>query len=139
MLILFQGDAIHRVDHTIGFVTAYHVLPAVGTDEDEARRFRSHSQVFVAHDHPAFEPGAKSTRFRHGHVIKSTQNELQEMLSEHRETAFDKLLELTVGWRTSPDNGTVGVSKDGIDRLDLVLNGHLNSGLGEHLSLSGSA
>jgi hypothetical protein len=67
--------------------------------------------VFVANNHSVWSPErARKIRRKYGCLVKSSQTNINDMLLEHKEAVFKKLLEEVVDWRSEkikPANGDV--------------------------------
>ena len=98
----FKQDpsVLTSIDAAIIFVTENDLRSVNDPDDDRlARTYFDRSLVFVADDHPAFDPERKKPKRRHGKVRRSDKTRLQEMLYSHQEEVF-ALLELkTAAWR----------------------------------------
>ncbi len=70
------------------------------SEDEVSYRYQQRSMIFVANNHPAFEPDkARKLKRKHGKITRSPYTRLQEMLFEHKQEVTDKLLELTEDWR----------------------------------------
>jgi len=86
---------------TISFIAENALRAVLKPSEDEVSyRYQQRSMIFVADNHPAFEPDkARKLKRKHGKITRSPYTRLQEMLFEHKKEVTDKLLELTADWR----------------------------------------
>lgn len=110
---------------TIAFVGTDNALRGAAGDDHRVRRYYRTSLIFVAHGHAAFDPDARKPRRKHGGVVRSDADSLQDMLLLHRAEVFRRLLDETEDWRRGNkvaavmDDGDTGVSGRGVESSSL--------------------
>jgi histone deacetylase 6 len=66
-----------------------------------------HSYVFVAENHAVWSPDrVRKVRKKYGRLVKSSSMNINDMLLEHREQVFAKLLDDTEEWRVANRRST---------------------------------
>ena len=88
------------MDASIGFICNNTLRSVSDPDDDRVSRTYYHkSLLFVSEDHPCWDPTEKKPKRRHGHLVKSEKNRLQEMLHAHRERVWAYFEAQTAVWR----------------------------------------
>jgi histone deacetylase 6 len=99
------ATACTNTDHTFGFISQ-NSLRALKvrelSDEGTAtvNTFYERSSVYVSHTHAAFDEGTKvKLKKKHGRIVKSREENMQEMLHVHFPAVTAKMAALTEEWR----------------------------------------
>jgi hypothetical protein len=82
------------------FVSETSIHPVNRPTDDYPDWYYKHSSVYVANDHLAFsQDKMRRVRKKHGKLIQSEFNDINEMLIQHKPQVMDKCLEMTATWR----------------------------------------
>lgn len=95
-----------------------HAFKSMTDDYLQERWYRDISNIFVAQNHYIWEKAKhKAPSRRWGRLIESPHNSIQEMLGHHKEQVFDKMLELTEGWRDTERRSSISSSVDELSAM----------------------
>lgn len=111
-----KPDVLGAIDGSIGFVSENDIRGVSDPEDDRvARTYYAISTIFVAHDHPCWDPDRKKPKRRHGQLKRSGKNRLQEMLHAHRKEIWE-LLEASVAEWKNEQHVRAARDPQGVDR-----------------------
>jgi hypothetical protein len=94
------ADVNERIDWVFNFVSENSIHPVNRPTDDYPDWYYKHSSVYVANDHLAFsQDKQRRVRKKHGKLIQSNFNDINDMLLDHKAQVMEKCLEMTAPWR----------------------------------------
>lgn len=94
------ADVNERVDWVFNFVSENSIHPVNRPTDDYPDWYYKHSSVYVANEHLVFsQDKMRRVRKKHGKLIQSEYNDINDMLQEHKPQVMEKCLEMTATWR----------------------------------------
>jgi hypothetical protein len=114
------------VEWVFNFVSETSIYPVHRPTDDYPDWYYKHSSVYVANDHLAFsQDKMRRVRKKHGKLIQSEFNDINEMLQEQKDEVMEKCLELTATWRK--DQQKEQTKKDAAEKKRLAQENDSNS------------
>ena len=100
-------EILKAVDLTVGFVAENRLLGVTHPDDDTVpKRYHGNSLILVANNHQVWDPEGRKPKKRHGRLVQSDFNRIQEMLRFDRDRVYAAFEARTEGWtdQSSPDD-----------------------------------